>query len=80
MKFHTQYNLPALAVAAFLLAGSAMAHPADRVPDAPEEISPVLIGSTIPEVEVRDLEGKPVGLRAALAGRPAVLVFFRGEW
>lgn len=39
----------------------------------------LVTGARLPEFEVRDLEGKPVS-SASVAGKPAVLVFYRGNW
>ena len=37
-------------------------------------------GTTVPDADLLDVHGQPVTLYAALAGRPAVLVFYRGGW
>jgi len=37
-------------------------------------------GSPFPDGDLFDAEGKPTTLRRALGGRPAVVVFYRGEW
>jgi peroxiredoxin len=46
--------------------------PAPAVPPGP--------GAPAPDGELLDVHGQPVTLHAALAGGPAVLVFYRGEW
>ncbi len=37
-------------------------------------------GTTVPDTDLLDVHGQPVTLYSALAGRPAVLVFYRGAW
>ncbi|TDP96721.1 peroxiredoxin-like family protein [Labedaea rhizosphaerae] len=37
-------------------------------------------GTDLPDADVLDVHGNPTTLRAALAGRPAVVVFYRGSW
>ncbi len=37
-------------------------------------------GDTLPEVSVADTNGKPEGLRAIVARKPTVLIFYRGGW
>lgn len=49
-------------------------------PTKPEDISPLLIGETIPDVRVLNLDGQPVSLRTEVARKPTVLVFYRGGW
>src|SRR5262249_54027021 len=39
-----------------------------------------VVGDVIPDVELLDVHGKPVTLRAAQAGVPAVVVLYRGGW
>ncbi len=69
------------AIALVGLAGLAGCEPASpSVPGSPREICPVLPGATVPDVTVRDAQGKPVQLRDALGGKPAILVFYRGRW
>lgn len=43
-------------------------------------VSPLGVGAPIPAVEIRTVEGRTVNLRSLLAGRPALLVFYRGGW
>lgn len=45
-----------------------------------EAAKPLAAGVMMPDVTVRDAAGKPVRLRAAVAGKGAVLVFYRGGW
>lgn len=49
-------------------------------PDRAEDIQPLPLGSTLPDVPVKTLGGQPTTALAAVSGKPAVLVFFRGGW
>jgi peroxiredoxin len=48
---------------------------ADGVPP-----SAATAGDTIPDVDLRDVHGRPTTLRAAQAGAAAVVVLYRGNW
>lgn len=49
-------------------------------PAKPEDISPLLIGEPIPDVQVQTIAGQSVSLRSEVAKKPTVLVFYRGGW
>ena len=51
-----------------------------EVATEPTQIRPILLGSKVPEAEVRTVEGKAIPLSGQLAGKPTVLVFYRGGW
>jgi peroxiredoxin len=44
------------------------------------EVSPVLTGTEIPDVTVRNVEGESLQLREKVSDKPTVLVFYRGGW
>ncbi len=50
------------------------------VPLKPEDISPLLVGETIPAATLPDAEGKPTDLQVLVAQKPTILVFYRGGW
>lgn len=50
------------------------------VPMTADAVRPLLIGARTPPLTLRDAEGRPVDLKALLAERPTVLVFYRGGW
>lgn len=50
------------------------------IPEAPTDISPLLNGERIPEVTLRDQQGRTVDLKKIVAEKPSVLVFYRGGW
>jgi hypothetical protein len=67
-----------LCSAALAVAGPSLA--AGELPDSPEQIDPLLIGSSVPDVTLRDTGGEPISLSEARGDKPAVVVFYRGGW
>lgn len=67
----------ACALVALAMAGAGHA---GEVAAAAEEVHPLLIGAEVPDVTVRDVAGRPVNLRGMVAGKPSVLIFYRGGW
>ena len=49
-------------------------------PQSDKAVTPLLLGSALPDVSLRTLEDTPISLKAAVGGKPAVLVFYRGGW
>jgi len=45
-----------------------------------DEVNPVLIGSTIPDVSVKNIDGEDVRLHDIVKEKPTILVFYRGGW
>ncbi len=68
--------LPMLALTATLAIVPAIAAPAVTA----DAVTPMLIGTQIPAVDLRDVDGKSFDLKAAIARAPTVLVFYRGGW
>jgi len=52
----------------------------DTVPAKPTDISPLLIGESVPAVTLPDATGKPISLNAKIAAKPTILIFYRGGW
>jgi peroxiredoxin len=50
------------------------------VAPSPQEVQPVLVGSAAPDAPLRTLDDQATTLHAQLAGKPTVLVFYRGGW
>ena len=50
----------------------------ERVADAPENIRPILIGATIPDLSLANLDGKPVQLMDMVHQKPTILIYYRG--
>ena len=64
-----------------LLGGVLLAHAslANQVASAKDAV-PIAVGTGAPDANLRDLQGKEVTLRAIIAGKPTVLIFYRGSW
>lgn len=44
------------------------------------EVTPVLTGTTIPDISLKSIEGESLQLRQLVAEKPTVLIFYRGGW
>jgi peroxiredoxin len=53
---------------------------ASELASAPDQVRPILLGSAMPNVNLKTAAGKPLTLKNAVNGKPAVLVFYRGGW
>lgn len=51
-----------------------------QLPANPEDVSPLLIGEKLPDVTVRNLEGKEISSNSLWAGKNTILIFYRGGW
>ncbi len=51
-----------------------------QIPEKAEDISPLLIGETLPKVSFQDAKGDFIHLRTLLEEKPTVLVLYRGGW
>lgn len=51
-----------------------------RIPQNPEDISPLLCGEKIPMAVLVDVSGKRFDLNRAISQKPTILVFYRGGW
>lgn len=51
-----------------------------EVPDSPNKVKPLEIGSSVPEVAVNTTAGESVQLEELTKGTPSVLIFYRGGW
>jgi len=50
------------------------------IADSPQTIRPLLIGASVPDLTLADLQGAPVELSAVLAKQPSIIIFYRGGW
>jgi peroxiredoxin len=62
------------------LALASAAAPAAELASAPDQVRPILLGSKLPNVSLRTVDGVAITLAAQVAGKPAILVFYRGGW
>ncbi len=63
-----------------LLAAVATPLKATDVASGPTDVRPLLLGSQLPDVTLKNIEGTPVRLSQVVDGKPALLVFYRGGW
>jgi peroxiredoxin len=68
-----------LIVIACLVLGASITQAAD-IADSAETVTPVLIGTHVPDIKIRALDGNLQSLLGITAGKPTVLVFYRGGW
>ena len=68
-----------VATGLFLVLGTPVAS-ASEVATVAHEVTPLLIGASVPSVPVTNLAGETVDLAEVAKGSYAVLVFFRGGW
>ncbi|MDZ4348439.1 MAG: peroxiredoxin-like family protein [Xanthomonadaceae bacterium] len=66
----------ALLLVSFMVCTGASAGP---IADSAQQVTPILPGTALPSVSVRDRDGQAVDLTAVADG-PAVIVFYRGGW
>lgn len=53
---------------------------AQDIPKEATDISPLLIGEQVPDIVLKDVDGKPVSLIELVAQKQTVLIFYRGGW
>ena len=65
-----------------ILGLSAIPAQADSInlPDAPDKICPLLIGSAVPQINLQTIAAEPFDLNARLKTKPTILIYFRGGW
>jgi len=51
-----------------------------QIREKAEDVTPLLNGTTVPNVTVKTADGSPVSLQALLMQKPSVIVFYRGGW
>jgi peroxiredoxin len=64
----------------FLLLLSSTSLAAAEFAASADQVRPVLLGSKLPEVALTNLAGKATTLKEQVAGKPTILVFYRGGW
>jgi peroxiredoxin len=61
-----------------LLSTGAMA--AGKLANSADAVCPILLGSSMPDVDLTRVDGKTTTLKEQVNGKPAILVFYRGGW
>lgn len=79
-----QLQLIAILLSSVVLSATskAQSHPKNEiyVAASAEEICPLKVGTRIPSVQLRTLEGDTVELTLETAKKPTLLIFYRGGW
>lgn len=75
MKFHL---LLMAAACSKLFAGSAAA--AGQLPVGADHVIPLSVGTSLPDVTVKTAANQDFNLAAQTAGKPTVIIFYRGGW
>lgn len=63
-----------------LITASVSAATATNIASAAEKVSPLMPGLTVPELTLKDKEGKNVALSERFAEKTTVLIVYRGGW
>jgi peroxiredoxin len=58
----------------------AHANSTNQIPARAEDAEPIAVGTGVPDAHLLDLNNKEVTLHALIAGKPTVLIFYRGSW
>jgi len=56
------------------------AHSEEELASSAEAVSPILVGTTVPDGALKAADGRETTLGQLLDGQPGVLVFYRGHW
>lgn len=51
-----------------------------KPPESEFDVRPLLIGSAVSTITLKNETGSPFDLNAAIERKPTVLVFYRGSW
>lgn len=71
---------PILLACSMLITASVSAATATNIASAAEKVSPLMPGLTVPELTLKDKEGKNVALSERFAEKTTVLIVYRGGW
>jgi len=72
-----RYEFISFVITGLLLSGSAGI---GQIPALATDISPILVGEIIPDINLTDHEGDSVSFYSILEGRKTIIVFYRGNW
>ncbi len=45
-----------------------------------EQITPLSVGNTVPDGALLGMDGQKTSLKEVLNNKPAVIIFYRGDW
>jgi len=79
MKQLMKLTILSVAVGLFLT-GNAVFGSENQVAESAEEVCPLLVGQSVPDVQLTTVNGSSFGLTEAIAEKPTLLIFYRGGW
>lgn len=79
MKRTSKLIILSIAVGLFL-PGNMIFGSENRVADSAEEICPLLVGQSVPNVDLTTVKGRSYDLAEAISEQPTLLIFYRGGW
>ncbi len=53
---------------------------ADNIARSAEDIHPILVGATLPDIMLKNINGAQITLNELTKVKPTVLIFYRGSW
>ena len=57
-----------------------MVRQSNSLASSPQEVCPLLPGTSVPDITVQAIDGSQVNLADLVRERPAIIVFYRGGW
>lgn len=69
-----------LLITVFAISTDSQGQNTNHAPDDPFDVHPLLIGSTVPDRPVQDVDGREHSLTALISEQPALIIFYRGGW
>lgn len=78
MTHMSSRRLLPLAAATLLLASFSAAQ--SSVPDSASDAKPLTVGTKAPSAKLKGIDGNELKLKDVIAGKPTVLIFYRGDW
>lgn len=63
---------------AALLLGKFAVHA--EIANSPAETHPLTVGGSVPDVTLKTVTGEDFSLKTSTAGKPTILIFYRGRW
>lgn len=71
-------SVATLVAASLLISSAALAQ--TTVAASAADAKPLEVGAKAPSAKLKDVDGKEIKLKEVLAGKPTVLIFYRGDW
>ncbi|MGD9899328.1 MAG: hypothetical protein AB7T22_09400 [Calditrichaceae bacterium] len=76
----SKYSVVLLLLIILLSPISTLSQGSQKVASSPKEICPLLVGSQIPNLILKDLDGASYDLTKSVSKTPTILIIYRGGW